>query len=1040
MKFFHSTLCKSQKILKCLPIPANSERSAELILIFSDCLKIITFDKSDEFKIKEICPLDLPIVQCFLFQNNIGIVFSDSTLKIIEITSPFRCVFSVKLCQKVIPSIAPLSHVAGKDNILLSGFRENGIFLSINDDDDIDLQKIDLPRNYLILSVTHTYDPNVFAFLVVNHDHNKSIVLFNVNYRIEIGSIETSQDTIAILTCNDANNKIVLISYSYISLLHGNKISISSRIIAYGTLNNFLIFQDEKGEVYLFNPENEQIIQCGILPMVSSFNQLEDNIMFCVSDYGNNFFMEFPSDSLSSHSSVPIPHIIKSINLKPRMTYALYYNRYLYTATGSGPLSQLIKCSYSVNFDIEIINEATRYCKEYVSYIRNMNKFTVNDKIRIFSYKLKDSKMKYSNFLFSTKRYSTSIHNDSNISTNPTLLFNTFSGGLCQIHKKGIKNLDSHSEWSAQNLEIITGFLSPNNAIVALNDSSIVILNSKFLEYFNEKLDSKFGNINEIALIEGKKGSSKENIIVVATSLPNDRAAILFFKGQLSNCIQSIFLTSRIVSLVVIEETKTLFASTLGGQILSWSLADINIDLNKVSSLFFAHETPSNLFKIGDKLLIANDRIYLYDGNQAIPIQIDFPLSIFVNSNSSFIALMPNQTIIEIHLKQNDFYLFPISEFDIPASVRMIKNINFGSTQKIYGFGRDSSKSFIFSLENDDKILIYNMHDILSSNQFLLSNYESLISMIELSNKSMIILGISIVDNFSRSGTLLVVERNEESEYKIIKIIPTKNIPYCFNFTNTENEILVGIGKDLFILNIADWKLSSKPCASVPTQVAFIEHVEHSQFYWIGDRTQSILCFRQDKDYSNQMVLNLVSFDPEPKQISSLCMIDEFTAVVGDKFGSITLLKLTDDIINETPWGSWRPPDRGILMSPGRNLVNLATISVGSQAITSLVYINKTIFYTTIFGQIGSLVEISNDNEYIALYNASLSAERICSTRFVFTQTPNYQHSKINVISSKYLDYLPQFSAEEISTLEQSAGTSLSILLGVISRYRPKSF
>ncbi|OHT05310.1 hypothetical protein TRFO_26927 [Tritrichomonas foetus] len=1116
MKFLHTTLSNSKKILRCLVIPLTTPDVTNTLIFFQDHFQYLQIDNSTSsvsISILETYPLDSQILQCFMIKNQIGVVTKDGYLLILDSSPPFSRITSYQLCELVIPSSAPFAHYSqniSNDLILLSGFKQNGVLVSFSEDNEIDLHKIDFSSDFIIISQTFTESPNIFAFLICDSQKNKQIMFYNITDMIEIKRISLPNDSFAITTTTNIETneyKIIIFTFSEIlifqkddkefffnfsEMIIENKFNILhspvyDRIITWVNMQNGqILLQFDNGEIFGFDPNNQQLYKKGYLPIISYFHILpNNNLLFCVSEYDDSFFIQFSPNYPVSETSIDFQLLPQTnLFLKQRITSAIFHNKNLVLSSGSDKQTYLIHYSNSLPFTSHLIEDVTQAFNEHITYIENQNTNNplVNNTIKIFS-------CNNEVFIASTKRYSTIFYGKlnsssiSSISSSSTLEVATFSfpynsthhknafehnnsfvhenlskndklfeqSGLVQIHRKGIKSLDLNweFEWNSYKRDVVACAVGTNEICVALDDSKIILFNSN-LEICYEK--EILGNVSAIVFCG--------TFIAIACEF-EDKSFITIYSNDLSkHAYPQINFTSKIVSLVFIEETMSLYASTLDGHVLSWSFK--YCDFIDSCSLFFASSKTSTLFAMGSDLLIVNEKVYLYDGEKISPIQIDPPLSISIVDSDTFVALLYNLAIVEVQIDKNASNLIIDSEIGLHATIRKLSVLKQSSN--VLALNRNSNDSFLSLIDKDttSKSLEIENKSLLAISQLILHqdiddktpkavNLDGKFSD-KKSMKETILIGFSM-KNENSTGLIYLYElvnkklvneqiadnelNQEKSETDFIKLnieINTPGIP--FSMQKFKNDVIVGINKSLYLLSVTDWSLSNKPLASVPTQTAFIECSDH--FVWVGDRTQGVFCFQPSKNENDQLFFKLVAIDTEQRQITALCILNDFTVAIGDKFGVITVVKLTNDIIYGTPWGAFNPPDRGISIPPGKYFEKVASFSIGNQAVTSLLKnpFNSSFFYTTLFGQIGAFVPIKNDGEFSVLNEASVAAEKVCSNAFGALQFRKFSDAKISVFSTKYIDYAKSFGSEGIIELEEATKIPFAQLMGLICRYK----
>lgn len=187
---------------------------------------------------------------------------------------------------------------------------------------------------------------------------------------------------------------------------------------------------------------------------------------------------------------------------------------------------------------------------------------------------------------------------------------------------------------------------------------------------------------------------------------------------------------------------------------------------------------------------------------------------------------------------------------------------------------------------------------------------------------------------------------------------------------------LVGMGTRLRIYDFGKRKLLAK-CENknFPVQINDIRSM--GQRIVVSDCQESIHFVRYRKA-ENQLVI--FCDDTTPRYVTAMCLLDYHTVAVGDKFGTVSLLRLPDKVnedIQEDPTGTRALWDRGHLNGASQKLELMSVVYVGDLVTsiqkTSLVPgANEALVYTTIGGQIGMLVPFISRDEFELMQNLEM--------------------------------------------------------------------
>ncbi|KAK0426014.1 hypothetical protein QR680_009503 [Steinernema hermaphroditum] len=180
--------------------------------------------------------------------------------------------------------------------------------------------------------------------------------------------------------------------------------------------------------------------------------------------------------------------------------------------------------------------------------------------------------------------------------------------------------------------------------------------------------------------------------------------------------------------------------------------------------------------------------------------------------------------------------------------------------------------------------------------------------------------------------------------------------------------VLAGVGKKLRMYDFGKRKLLAK-CENkqIPVQVTDIKAM--GQRVVVSDSQESIHFLRYNK-IENQ----LIAFcdDTTPRYVTATCLLDYDTVAIGDRFGSIAIVRLpknVNDDIQEDPTGVRALWDRGHLNGAAQKVDHLCQFYIGD-CITSLQKRSMVpgaedgLVYTTLSGSIGILVPFRSKDEF----------------------------------------------------------------------------
>lgn len=183
-----------------------------------------------------------------------------------------------------------------------------------------------------------------------------------------------------------------------------------------------------------------------------------------------------------------------------------------------------------------------------------------------------------------------------------------------------------------------------------------------------------------------------------------------------------------------------------------------------------------------------------------------------------------------------------------------------------------------------------------------------------------------------------------------------------------QGRLVAGIGKILRIYDLGKKKLLRK-CENkhIPNQIVNIQSM--GQRLYVSDVQESMFFVRY-KRAENQIII--FADDTHPRWITAASLLDYDTIATGDKFGNLSLLRLshsiTDDV-DEDPTGTKSLWDRGLLSGASQKAENLGTIHIGEiiMSLQKAILIpggSESLIYATISGAVGALVPFTSREDY----------------------------------------------------------------------------
>lgn len=219
----------------------------------------------------------------------------------------------------------------------------------------------------------------------------------------------------------------------------------------------------------------------------------------------------------------------------------------------------------------------------------------------------------------------------------------------------------------------------------------------------------------------------------------------------------------------------------------------------------------------------------------------------------------------------------------------------------------------------------------------------------------------------SNGGTVHTYQIQEEGRHlELMHVTPVEEVPQAI--CAFQGRVLISCGKLLRIYEMGKKKLLRK-CENkhFPNYIVNL-HAVGSRVY-VADVQESIFFVRY-KRAENQLVV--FADDTIPRFVTSTCVLDYDTVAVADKFGSLALVRLPQDIsddVDEDPTGASSLWNRGWLGGCKSKVDTLASFYVGEtilslQKSTLIPGLSECLIYTTISGSVGVLVPFTSHEDH----------------------------------------------------------------------------
>ena len=1041
-KYLHTTIQPSQKILLCIQLQDDnaSDDVCQILLVYTNYVRVLLVDNNSRQSVSVTTsneyPLFVPITWCCIIGEHIAAISSDAHLIMLDAKPPFSRVSIHQLATNLSPSTIPVAHCASSPNgemLVACGLTENCVVASFDSKDNPSLKKLKLP-DFLIHKVVPTQEPTVFVFLVSTKKGKKFLVHFDLDTKQEKEKErrEVPKDIITIASIFDSGgySKIVLFTPTSIEI-GDNVYEVGSRVYSWfvtpspDTDDVYIIVQLLDQSVYVFFSEEHKFQPKGKLPLISTFCNLSNSLLFCISDEDAGFFLPVSSRSITSNLELELlPKTV--LPLIPRITSAFFHKNRLVVSSGKSVDQDMYATSMiynTISFSLDDIGDELT-----IAYKKFKEKIDPSDGDNIRFFVVDDEEI---SLIASSKSLSMCLIGNLNISSQKTIAIGKFNNDILQIYEQGLLLL-SGKQYKAP-FPITAAAIGDDICVVSFKDDNVRL----FDKNLNVTVEKKIPNAHAFAFC-------LNNIAIAADSQFGGNSTLTLYSFDLIPTDDIGQLTSHAYVMLFQPSSQELYVSTTNGTVSRWIIGN---DFSNSCSLIYSGTIPPLLYRYGnDHVLIVSDKTYLFSGVQMLYANIPNPAATCtfkgLNDIDKVYVVDKDESIKRITLD--------VGEKDFSIKSYFSKKM----TRKAVYVNDNSFLSIEKPIENDKSDDMYSTVSLISDtpNQVDLTrdfngNFDS--GQIPISVEC-------IKENLFAIGVIT----NESSMLAGIRFTPTEGFSYQFSLDvekpvyaikKVDDIVFFGEGNKLRIL-IQNFDSPDKfntslgnVIAQVPYAVSFIEAKDN--ILWIGDRIESVFVYRYETDIkagdSIITKIDLIAADVEPRQLTAMCLIDSSSVAVGEKNGRITFLRLQNDDIGD-PSLKWRVspiPDRGISLSkPVGQLIKVATYSV-NEAVTSLLIspVNNSIFYTTLLGQIGAFLSLENEEDYIKLLNAELIAERLSTQEFGFTLSRKFPKEKICVVTTDILDHIDQMTPKSQQIIETSTNTHWQNLFGLICIIKQKA-
>ena len=232
----------------------------------------------------------------------------------------------------------------------------------------------------------------------------------------------------------------------------------------------------------------------------------------------------------------------------------------------------------------------------------------------------------------------------------------------------------------------------------------------------------------------------------------------------------------------------------------------------------------------------------------------------------------------------------------------------------------------------------------------------------------------------SNGGTIHTYQIQEEGRrLELMHVTPVEEVPQAI--CGFQGRVLVSVGRLLRVYEMGRRKLLKK-CENKHFPNYIVDIQSYASRIYVSDVQESVFFVRY-KRADNQLII--FADDTIPRFVSTACILDYDTVAIADKFGSINVVRLPQDIndeVDEDPTGVKSLWDRGWLGGATQKVDTLSSFHVGEtilsiQKSTLIPGLSECLVYTTISGAVGVLVPFTSheDHEFFQHLEMHLRSE-----------------------------------------------------------------
>ena len=1009
MKYLHTTIKNSEQILKCIALESDSDTKSSALVILQNYAKLVEFEKIDgilRINQQEIYPFGVGIRHVIPIGLHLAVITTSSQLMMLESKPPFRRVSPpYQLSTGLMPSTVPIAHCAASqagENFLATGFCGQAVVATFDSEDNPSLKTITLPEKIVVHSVAATQNPEEFLILITALASGKKFILkINVNDETASEPREVDRSARELITVFDQDGygkQFLFCDRKVIAnILEPEPITFETEapVGAYfSTQIGELVFQLENQKIFVYDSKTQNLTDRSTLEPISLFCPLPNDLLLCVEEHGSAYVVQVAhSLGLSSsqfgfniYPSTPIPCM-------PTIAGAQFVDSNIVLSCGKGKDASIVTLSNTIKHEIEELPMSRdAYTRGKGSEIALESTYP-NSVLTLYTVK--------EGVLLTSKTQSMRIFGYSPIDLSPTITTGTMGDNSVQVYNHGVKILETEQSWFSD-LVIHSAAITDDMIVVCDSNDTVTLLDANLTPIKSATIPSVHGF------------AFCEDVIAVATDSDKGTSLVTMYSRDLEPKDDVIQLMFSVCSMVFQQETGSLFIATTDGTVRKYSFDGPNF--SQSTQKIFVGTKPATIIPFQNSAIIVSDKVFFFIEDELNLLKIDsqcLAIGHFVDDPNALAMFTKDEKLLKITILDSGADIMTKSTKVDFMPRHVVANQKFSYTLCKSGKQKnarsqivalDFTNNNVFVLDFDIGIEVTTICTVDSSSLCVCSvNFAAVplytrVAVYDTTGD--VFTEKSHIDNWKVPNFSAAVQHNDgimlAAKHGILRVHKDTLEDMKFGYPAINTSAMVSVGKYL-------WIASSSHYVQVLTLV-------------------------------DQKPNNLTVIDTLPRQVTSMVPIDKTSVAVADKFGNITILRLPEDFVVDSPWCFVKDPENGAIYG---KLERVASFCTGGM-ITSVLVSPKSnsIYYTTLLGQIGALIPISNDEDFSTLQSVETQTEKACSGEFGLMLPKAIDAARMAVLNGDMISMLRLLDTSVQERIENGLKVRKEWVMGIICRLK----